>query len=153
MAEKPRDSCVLPMHLRIIYPVSHDSMSIDHETENFFKKSGAPPAVGVVKSSRPCCGAPLLYRRTASCSACLLPLQRRSRTTLLVSHGCSAVGAIDLRKDFVVDSSSELDGDNFCGSRCSIGSVRWSTQWNGMAEWGGGLSGQARQALSRALAP
>jgi len=82
MAEKPRDSCVLPMHLRIIYPVSHDSMSIDHETENFFKKSGAPPAVGVVKSSRPCCGAPLLCRRTASCSACLLPLQRRSRTTL-----------------------------------------------------------------------
>ena len=103
MAAKPRDSCVLPMHgcwsgslnslqakrskrLRILYPVSDDSMSIDHETENFsFKKKiwrASDRRRRQKLPSRPCRGAPLLCRRTASCSACLLPLQRRSRTTL-----------------------------------------------------------------------
>ena len=89
MAAKPRDSCVLPMHgcwsgslnslqakrskrLRILYPVSDDSMSIDHETENFSfkKKSGAPPTVGVVKSSRPVPAAALRCSADARLAVC-----------------------------------------------------------------------------------
>ena len=64
MAEKPRDSCVLPMHLRIIYPVSHDSMSIDHETENFsFKKKNLARLRPSASSKAP---VPSLPRRSAA---------------------------------------------------------------------------------------
>ena len=178
MAAKPRDSCVLPMHgcwsgslnslqakrskrLRILYPVSDDSMSIDHETENFsFKKKiwrASDRRRRQKLPSRPCRGAPLLCRRTASC---LLPLQRRSRTTPLAVTAVlterdpsperlrrgTAASSIDRRQLLFLARSRRRVW--LVGSRCSRSDRRGGPR-SGMER----RPGQAGPFRSRALAP